>query len=354
MLIFCVSITWAQSKKVTGKVVSSDNKPLSRATILLKKSKVATTTDQDGTFSISVPSNVTATLVITYIGYELKEVDVTNATNVAVTLTDNTTGLNAVVVTGYSSQRKKDITGAVTVVNVADLKEQPSSDAQSQLQGRASGVTVIQNSIPGAGSSVRIRGLGSFNNNNPLYVVDGVQTGSISNLTPNDIESMQVLKDAASASIYGVRASNGVIIVTTKKGKKKGVNVTYDMYYGSQNPGKGSDFLNAQEQAELLFLSKKNSGVATTGSVFGNGATPVLPDYIYYTGAPNNGVPIMNGNPGVNQSLYKLDYGRLGDPGYAPYVIVPTSKNGTDWYKAATQVAPIQNHKLLLTNFYRC
>jgi TonB-dependent SusC/RagA subfamily outer membrane receptor len=119
-----------------------------------------------------------------------------------------------------------------------------------------------------------------------LYVVDGVQTFSINGLNPNDIESMQVLKDAGAASIYGTRASNGVIIITTKKAKKRGVAVSYNMYYGTQNPGKGFDLLNAQEEAQLMFLAHKNSGAPTTGSVFGNGATPVLPDYIFYTGAP--------------------------------------------------------------------
>jgi len=346
MLIFNES-SFSQQKTVTGSV-KDNGKPVAAATILVKGAKTGTKTDANGMFSVAVPAGA-KTLIISSIGYQTQEIDISGVNSVEVNLLAVNNVLNEVVVTGYSTQRKKDITGAVTVVNVSELKSQPSTDAQSQLQGRASGVTVVQNSIPGAGSTVRIRGLGSFNNNSPLYVVDGVQTGSITGINPNDIESMQVLKDAASASIYGVRASNGVIIVTTKKGKKKGVNVAYDMYYGVQNPGKGQDFLNAQEQAELLFLSRKNSGLAITGSVFGNGSSPVLPDYIYYTGAANNGVPIMTGNPGVNPSLYKLDYGRLGDPGYSPYIIVPTSKNGTDWYKESTQKAPIQNHNLALS-----
>jgi TonB-dependent starch-binding outer membrane protein SusC len=344
--IFAFNQAFSQ-KTVTG-VIRENNSPATGATVLVKGTTVGTKTDANGSFTITVPAGG-KTLVISSVGFETQEIDISGKSIVEVNLATVNNVLNEVVVTGYSSQRKKDITGAVAVVNVADLKSQPGSDAQSQLQGRASGVTVVQNSIPGAGSTVRIRGLGSFNNNNPLYVVDGVQTGSIATLNPNDIESMQVLKDAASSSIYGVRASNGVIIVTTKKGKKRGVNVAYDMYYGTQNPGKGLDFLNAQEQAELLFLSRKNSGLATTGSVFGNGTTPVLPDYIYYTGAANNGVAIMNGNPGVDPSKYSLDYGRLGDPGYTPYIIVPTSKNGTDWYKEVTQKAPIQNHNLSLS-----
>ena len=335
-------------KTVTGTVKDSTG-ALFGATVEVKGTNVATSTDRDGRFSISVPAG-SSVLIISSIGFGTVEVNVASLTNIEVTMAVAATSINEVVVTGYSSQRRKDITGAVAVVNVSDLKIQPTSDAQSQLQGRASGVTVIQNGIPGQGATVRIRGLSSFNNNSPLYVVDGVQTGSITNLNPNDIESMQVLKDAASASIYGVRATNGVIIVTTKQGKKRGVHVAYDMYYGTQNPGDGLEFLNAQEQADLLFLARKNSGLTTAGSVFGSGTSPVLPDYIFYTGAPNNGTPIMNGAAGVNPSLYQLDYGRLGDPGYSPYIIVPTSKGGTDWWSEITQNAPIQNHNVTLNS----
>jgi len=334
-------------RTVKGKVTGPDAKPVFGATVAVKNTNVATTTDADGSYSISLPANSNV-LVFSFIGYDVNEVSATGD-QVDVVMKLQTTTLNEVVVTGYSSQRKKDITGAVTVVNVSQMKTQPTTDAAAQLQGRASGVTVIQSGIPGAGASVRIRGLGSFNNNNPLYVIDGVQSGSISGLNPNDIESMQVLKDAASGSIYGVRGSNGVIIVTTKKGKKRGVSVTYDMYYGTQRPGDGFDLLNSQEEAELLFLARKNAGAVTTGSVFGNGSSPVLPDYIYYTGAPNNGVPIMSGNPGVDPSKYQLDYGRLGDPGYSPYIIVPASKSGTNWYDEITRNAPMQNHNVTMS-----
>lgn len=346
LLLFSTLLTlaaWAQ-KTVTG-TVTDKGSPLAGATVTVKGTSVSAVTNPSGAFTISVPSG-SSVLVVSYVGYQTTEVDVSSVSQVSVSMTESVITGETVIVTGYSSQRKKDITGAVAVVNVNDLKAQPTFDAQSQLQGRASGVTVIQNGVPGSGAQVRIRGLGSFNNNNPLYVVDGVQTGSISGLNPNDIESMQVLKDAASASIFGVRGSNGVIIVTTKKGKKKGLSVSYDMYYGSQNPGKGFDLLNAQEEGELYFMARKNSGLVTTGSVYGNGASPTLPDYVYYTGAPNNGVPIMNGNSGVNPSLYSLNYNRLGDPGYTPYIIVPANKSGTNWYDEVTRNAPITNHNL--------
>jgi len=343
------SINVQAQKTIVGKVASgADNRPLAGATVAVKGSNVATQTDADGSYRLVVP-NDKAVLVITAIGYEPMEVATSGKTDVSISLKQTSSSLNEVVVVGYSSQRKKDITGAVAVVNIADLKSQPSADAASQLQGRASGVTIVQSGVPGAGATVRIRGLSSFNNNSPLFVIDGVQAGSISGINPNDIESMQVLKDAAAASIYGVRASNGVVIVTTKKGKKRGLTVAYDMYYGSQNPGKGLELLNSQQSAELYFLARKNAGVATTGSVYGNGTTPVLPDYIYYTGYAANGTPIQSGNAGVNPALYNVDYGRLGDDGYNPYIIVPANKAGTDWYKEITRNAPIQNHNLTMS-----
>lgn len=345
LLVLTLSLPALAQKKINGKVTGPDGKPVYGATVTVKGTNVATSTDVDGNYAISLPGN-SNTLVISYVGFEVYEIDAKSNNVVDVIMKAQATSLNEVVVTGYSSQRKKDITGAVTVVNINDLKSQPAADATSQLQGRASGVTVVQSGVPGASATVRIRGLGSFNNNSPLYVVDGVQTGSISTINPNDIESMQVLKDAASASIYGVRGTNGVIIVTTKKGKKRGTSVSYDMYYGTQVPGEGLDLLNAQEEANLSFLALKNSGLATTGSVYGNGATPVLPDYMFYTGAANNGVPIMAGNPGVDPTKYRLDYGQLGDPGYSPYIIVPTNKNGTNWYDEITSNAPIQSHNL--------
>jgi TonB-linked SusC/RagA family outer membrane protein len=352
-LIFSLSLSYivhAQTT-ITGRVTGADAKPFSGATVAIKGTNIATTTTDDGSFTIAAP-NTNSTLVISFVGYETQEIRVAslNGSVANVSLVAQNNSMNEVVVTGYTSQRRRDITGAVTVVNVGDLKSIPAADATSQLQGRASGVTVVQNGVPGAAAVVRIRGLGSFNNNNPLYVVDGVQANNISGLNPNDIESMQVLKDAASASIYGVRASNGVIVITTKRAKRRGINVAYDMYYGSQIPGKGIDMLNAQEEAELFFLARKNSALPTTGSVYGNGATPVLPDYIYYTGATNNGVPIMNGNPGVDPSKYELNYSRLGENGYTPYIIVPASKSGTNWYDVVTRNAPIQNHNLSMAN----
>lgn len=330
-------------KTVSGKVSdATTGLPVVGTTVAVRGSNTATQTNTEGNFTITVPS-ANSRLIISSVGYDPQDVSLNGQSNLTVSLKVATSSLNEVVVTGYTSQRKKDITGAVTVVNVGDLKSQPASDATSQLQGRASGVTVVQSGVPGASATVRIRGLGSFQNNSPLYVVDGVQTGSISSINPNDIESMQVLKDAASASIYGVRASNGVIIITTKKGRKKGVNVSYDMYYGFQDPGKGLDMLNAQEEANLYFLGQKNSGLPIPpNSAYGTGTTPVLPNYIYATGAPAG--PINT----VNLGNYSLDYNKL-DGSYVPNIIVPANKAGTNWFDVITRKAPMQNHNLSMS-----
>ncbi|MET0636716.1 MAG: TonB-dependent receptor [Chitinophagaceae bacterium] len=347
-LFLTFSIVCYSQKTITGMVTDSEAKPLSGATVRAKGGSQAVVTSDDGKFSIVVP-NATTELEITSVGYAQLTVYIEGKTDISATLTKQISNLDEVIVIGYSSQRKKDITGAVTVVDVAELKSQPSSDPSSQLQGRASGVTVIQSGIPGDAATVRIRGLGSFTNNNPLYVVDGVQTSNISGLNPNDIESMQVLKDAASSAIYGIGAANGVIVITTKRGKKNALSVGYDMYIGIQDPGKGPDLLNAQEEGELYFLARRNSNLPTTGSVYGDGPTPVVPDYIYFTGAANDGVPINAGNPGVNPALYELTQSRLGEAGYNPYLIVPASKGGTDWYKVVTRNAPIQSHNLTMS-----
>lgn len=337
--------------EVKGKLVSDKGEPLEGITVTVKSTKLATQTNADGTFSINAPSEKSV-LIFSGVGYGTKEVAVNGRTDIgSVSLVVSNTNLNDVVVTGYSSQRRKDITGAVSVVNTVDLKSVPAANATSQLQGRASGVTVLQNGTPGVQAQVKIRGLGSFSNNNPLYVIDGVQTYDISSLASEDIESMQVLKDAASASIYGVRSSNGVIVITTKKGRR-GLNVSYNMTYGVQLAGKGPDYtLSPEEQAQLVFLVQKNQGLSTVGTVYGDGATPVLPDYLFagYSGTNPPSGPINEGNPITDPSLYSLDPTRIGDPGYVPYIIVKANKAGTDWWGLATRNGPIQNHNVTLS-----
>src|SRR4051794_31174868 len=214
-LLLLFSTTSFAQKTVKGTVTAgTNNQPIIGATIMVKGTTVGTTTDGNGAFSLNVPSGG-KTLVISSIGYNEVKIDIANQTSISVTMKEKTSALDEIVVTGYSSQRKKDITGAVAVVNTKELVSQPGSNVESLLQGRAAGVTIGTSGVPGAGASVRIRGFTTFNQNEPLYIVDGARVGSISDLNPNDIESMQVLKDASSAAIYGSAAANGVIIVTT-------------------------------------------------------------------------------------------------------------------------------------------
>ena len=319
-------------RTITGKVTGPDGSPVSGATVAVKGSSTATSTGADGSFVINAPN--ASVLVFSYIGYDVMEVSTVGRSDFNIGLKEKSNNLNEVVVTGYTSQAKKDITGSVAVVNTGDLKSIPAANAESQLQGRASGVTVTTDGRPGEGASVRIRGFASFSTGNePLYIIDGVPAGGLTGINPNDIETMQVLKDAASASIYGARASNGVIIVTTKKGRQGGAKVSYNMYYGSQNPGKGYELLNSQEYANAVWAAYKNAGQTPPNSQYGNGANPVLPDYIL-PGGKKIGE--------VDETKYNLNL----DDVNGSNLIVKANKQGTDWYDVITNNAPIMNHNI--------
>ena len=282
LFVASASVAFAQ-RTVVGTVTSSaDNSPLIGATILVKGTDSGTITDIDGSFSVRVSDN-NAILMVSYTGYESQEVSVGSQTSVSVKLTESATSLSEVVVTGYTAQQKKDLTGAVGTVNTDDLKQIPSSNINSQLQGRVSGVTVSGDGRPGSVAKVRIRGFASFTGaNDPLYIVDGVPTTDVSTLNPNDVESISVLKDAGAASIYGSRAANGVILISTKKGQNKGVKVSYDMYIGSQNPSIGKvDILSTQEYADLQWLVYKNDGTVEDHPIYGasTNASPSIPSW---------------------------------------------------------------------------
>ncbi len=335
---------------VTGRVLGNNNEPLEAITVAVKGTAISSKTEVNGLFNIDIPKPA-CTLIFTGVGFESKEIDTRSQRDLGTIILDVVNlSLNEVFVTGYTAQKRRDVTTAVSIVNVDDLKAVPAANATSQLQGRATGISVLLNGTPGVAAKVRIRGLGSFQNNNPLYVVDGVQTFDITNLNPGDIESMQLLKDPASASIYGVRSSNGVIVITTKK-NPKGVKVAYEMNYGVQLPGPGfsKTMLSPVEDAQLARMVLKNEGKPLTGSIYGSGPEPVLPDYIFagnFSNASGEPGPLFEGDPAVNPTLYNLNPARVGDPGYSAYIIVQANKQGTDWWKEATRVAPMQNHNL--------
>src|SRR5476649_503281 len=219
VLLCCMvsSLVVTAQTKHTGKVIGTDDKlPVVGASVRIKGTNTGVVTDVNGDFALSVsPGSV---LVISYIGYVPQEVTVRGDQFITISLEPANSTLNEVVVTGYTSQRKKDIAGAVAVVNVDEAKKLPAASTDQLLQGQAAGVSVTTAGLPGQSSIVYIRGISNFGNSQPLYVVDGVQTNTMSTLNPNDIESIQVLKDAGSAAIYGVSGGNGVVVITTKRG----------------------------------------------------------------------------------------------------------------------------------------
>ncbi|GAB3804660.1 TonB-dependent receptor [Spirosoma humi] len=330
---------------ITGQVFDDTGSPLPGATIVLKGSvSVGTTTDGEGRFTLNVPENSTPVLIISSIGYATQEVAVNNRTTLEIRLVVDAKSLGEVVVIGYGTQKKADLTGSVAVIDIKELNQQPAAQITDQLQGRASGVTIQTSGQPGQAPQVRIRGINTFGNNSPLYVVDGVPTSTINDLNPNDIASMQVLKDAGAASIYGSRAANGVIILTTKRGSKnEKVKVSYDAYYGSQRVRQGNvwNILSPQEMADLKWVALKNTnpGEPINDAQYGNGATPVLPNYIAPAGAQTVDEALYNVNPNYSNPDDVNDF----------YRIVKANKEGTDWFHAIFKPAPITSHNISVT-----
>lgn len=250
-LLFSLN-AFAQKITITGQVKDSSNEPIVGVSIIEKGMSNGTMTNLSGNFSIAVSTK--STLVISSIGYKTQEVVVKNATPLKIVLQENTELLDEVVVVGYGSVKRKDVTTSVAVVSTKDLDQRPIVSAASAIQGKAAGVNVIQpNGEPGSGLVVRIRGNSSINaSNDPLYVVDGVPMTEINFLSPNDIESMQILKDASSAAIYGSRASNGVVLITTKSGSKGEAKISFAAHTGITQVSKQMKSLNISQYKDLM------------------------------------------------------------------------------------------------------
>ncbi len=248
---------------VKGIIRDAGGKPLAGATIQVKGTKVSAQTDADGSFSINASAD--AVLVVSYVGYTIQEIEVGGRSDLTVNMQEIPSGLNEVVVVGYQSVRRSAIAGAVTTVNVDNVAKMPTGFADQALQGQASGVRVTQSSgQPGDGVAVRIRGVGSVNDNNPLYIIDGVPTqDGINFLAADDIATITVLKDAASAAIYGARSSNGVIIITTKGGKAGRTSINYSAYAGVQTHGFLTPMASAAEYKTLFneMVANDNAGL---------------------------------------------------------------------------------------------
>ena len=253
-----------QGTEVSGRVTGDDGQGVPGATVVVKGTTVGTATDAEGNFTLSVPSG-SNTLVISFIGYETQEVAINNRSTVNVSLATDVEALEEVVVVGYGTQERADVTGAISSVQGEALERIPTPTIAQALQGQTTGVQVTANSgAPGAGSSIRIRGAGTIGNNNPLYVVDGVQVeGNINYLNSNDIASIEILKDASATAIYGSRAANGVVVVTTKKGKAGASEFTFSAYAGIQNAWRTLDVTNAAEYARLDNMAREAANIPT-------------------------------------------------------------------------------------------
>ncbi|WP_163712730.1 SusC/RagA family TonB-linked outer membrane protein [Mangrovibacterium lignilyticum] len=251
-----------QKGDVKGKVTAPDGEPIPGATVVVKGTSNGTITDFDGFYQLSnVPAD--AVLQVSFVGMRLQEIDVNGLTAIDVVLQEETIGLEEVVAVGYGVQKKSLVTGAISSVKAEDLQSVPVARADQAIQGRTAGVSVLSTSgSPGASTKIRIRGVNSNGNSNPLFIVDGMKTGDINNIDPADIESMEVLKDAASAAIYGTEGANGVIIITTKSGTKGNrAKITYDFQYGVQSARSDMELMNAAQYKQ--WMAESGAGEVT-------------------------------------------------------------------------------------------
>lgn len=336
-LLMSATMVFAQVR-ITGTVTDAGGGPLIGVNVIEKGTMNGTITDTDGNFTLNVAST-SSVLVFSYVGFTTQEVPVGNNTRLTIVLAEDTETLQEVVVVGYGTQAKKDITGSVAVVNTDELLASTGSSATQQLQGKTPGVYIGQTGSPGSATMVRIRGVNTVNDNGPLYVIDGVATRNqnLSSLNPNDIESMQVLKDASSAAIYGAQAANGVILITTKRGTRSGQpKLTYDAYFGVQKTTKRYDLTNSRERLDIEWQSQANAfslrGITDrqpTHAQFGTGPTPSIPNYMTTTGAQGRTDIDINNYSFPNNQMVRF--------------------SDTDWWDEIDRTAPIQNHQLTLS-----
>ncbi len=303
---------------VSGKITSEeDGEGLPGVNVLIKGTNTGTVTDIEGNYKVEVPGS-DAVLVFSSIGYLTQEIEVGNQTVINLTLAPDIKSLAEIVVVGYSTKKAGELTGAISTVGAEDIKDMVAVNAADALKGTTSGVNIIDASTPGGDPIIRVRGLGTMNNNDPLWIVDGVPN---SRVNPENIESISILKDAAAQAIYGARAANGVILVTTKSGKKnQSLQVNVNIKQGITQNTNEFDLLNTAEYGELLWLEATNENGGTLPSdyshpQYGSGPQPVIPNYIWPAGAND-----------ADPSTY--------DP--RSNIIMEANKQGTDWLDEAS------------------
>lgn len=321
-LLFCLSLSvWAmaQQQSVTVKVVDKNNEPVIGASVLEKGTTNGVITNLDGECTLAVSSK--STIAISFVGYKTQEIPVTKSL-INVTLIDDAEMLSEVVVVGYGVQKKSSLTGAVASVSSKEIVKQVSSNVASTLQGRTPGVEIVQQAgVAGADVNIIIRGAASFGATEPLYVIDGAFSNSgLSSLNPNDIESIEVLKDGAAAAIYGSRAANGVVLITTKKGKSGKPIIEIDGSYAFQTPTNIPDFLNASQWREFANMVADNSGLAhapeNDNPTYPNMDTDWAKEWIQYAPMWNLNASISGGG---ENSTFSTSIGYLDQTGMTIY-----------------------------------
>ena len=322
-LILAGTALWAQQVDVHGTVLDDLKESLPGATVKEKGNENnGTLTDMDGKFTLTVSKG--ATLVFSFMGFETQEAVAKDG--MTVTMGETASELTELVVTGYTMQRKVDLTGAISTVNVDDMAKQGENNPMKALQGRVPGMTITTDGNPSGAAAVRIRGIGTLNDNDPLYIIDGVPTkAGMHELNGNDIESIQVLKDAASASIYGSRAANGVIIITTKRGKEGKVKVNFDASVATSFYTNKIETMNATQWGQAYWQANVNDGKNPNNNNLG---------YNYYWGFDGNNNPVLN-RMTMNMFLDENATVRTGD---------------TDWFDEITRTGVIQHYNLSVSN----
>ena len=320
-LLLSSTLLYAQAE-ISGTVVDPTGETVIGATVMEKGTSNGTVTDFDGNFKLKVEAG--KTLVISYIGFLTQEVAA--ADGMTITLQDDALALEEVVVTGYTTQRKADLTGAVSVVSVNELAKQNENNPMKALQGRVPGMNIQADGNLAGAATVRIRGIGTLNDNDPLYIIDGVPTkAGMHELNGNDIESIQVLKDAASASIYGSRAANGVIIITTKKGKDGKVKVNFDTSVAASFYAHKIETMNAQQWGRAFWQANVNDGINPNNNNLGYNF-----DWTY----DKNGNPLLNG---LTMNMFLDDNASVRSA-------------DTDWFKEITRTGVVQQYNLSVSN----
>ena len=344
IMILCAFQLNAQDHQVSGVVVDDDGETLPGVNVLVEGTTIGTVTDFDGAFSLTAPSP-NSILVVSFVGFRTERFAIDGQSQMDITLVPELRAIDEIVVVGYGTRLREELTGSVSSLSGERMEISAAPSAIGRIQGQISGVTVTAANTPGGEATIRVRGLGTINDNNPLYIIDGVPSSPGNNLNPNDIESISVLKDASSAAIYGTRGANGVVIITTKRGREgQRPTVTFNVRTGVTQAMNQYDLLNTREHGEALWMQARNRGLEPglhddpehpryySHPQYGSGTEPVIPDYILPAGA-------MEGDPGTGIEGYS----------YWDQLIMRANREGTNWYDEIYRNAIYQEYDLSVT-----